>query len=196
MKFFFDDGDQDVGGHGTPDLRLHRVLAGCQKSLDAQVLLDPLEKQLDLPTALVQGGDGQGRQRHIVGQEDQGLARRRVFESHPAQMLWIVLADIKAIQSDALIANHTGGPVCGARVHPPGVHAAFGAGYEKRAALVKLEQPRKIQITAIHDVERARLDRQDIEHVDVPQLAVADMDESGNRPSQVQERVHLHGRLG
>jgi len=29
--------------------------------LDAQMLLDPLEEQLDLPSALVEGADGRGR---------------------------------------------------------------------------------------------------------------------------------------
>ena len=70
---------------GAPDLRLpdagikvshNRVLAGTQKALDAQVLLDPsfdvaqdrIEEQLDLPAALVQRGNGQGRQHRVVGQ--------------------------------------------------------------------------------------------------------------------------------
>ncbi len=42
----FDDGDQHVGRHGDPYLRLHCVLAGAEEGLDAQVLLDPLEEQL------------------------------------------------------------------------------------------------------------------------------------------------------
>lgn len=52
MELLFDDCDEHVGGHGTPDLRLHRVLAGAQKALGAQVLLDPLEEQVDLPLVL------------------------------------------------------------------------------------------------------------------------------------------------
>ena len=52
MQFFFDDSDEHVGGHGAPDLRLHRVLAGAKKFLDAQMLFDPFEEQLHLPTAL------------------------------------------------------------------------------------------------------------------------------------------------
>ena len=44
MKLLLDDSDQHVGGHGAPDLRLHRVLAGAQETLDAQVLLDPFEQ--------------------------------------------------------------------------------------------------------------------------------------------------------
>ena len=45
MQLFFDDSDQHIGGHGATDLRLHCVLAGTQKTLDAQVLFDPLEEQ-------------------------------------------------------------------------------------------------------------------------------------------------------
>ena len=87
MKLLFDDGDQHVGGHGAPDLRLYRVLAGAQESLDAQVLLDPFEEQLDLPAALVERSDRQRRQRRVVGQENQRLARLRILESNAPQML-------------------------------------------------------------------------------------------------------------
>ena len=43
--------------------------------LDAQVLLDPLEEQLDLPAALVERSDCQRRQSHVIGQEDECFAR-------------------------------------------------------------------------------------------------------------------------
>ena len=82
MKLLLDDDDQHVGGHGAPDLRLHRVLAGTQEAFDAQVLLDPLEEQLDLPAALVQGCNRQRRQRRVVGQEYQRLARLGVLEAN------------------------------------------------------------------------------------------------------------------
>ena len=51
MKLPLDDGDQHVGGHGAPDLRLHGILAVADETFDAQMLLDPLEEQLDLPTS-------------------------------------------------------------------------------------------------------------------------------------------------
>jgi hypothetical protein len=52
-------------------LPLHRVLARSQKAFDAQMLLDPLEKLLHLPAALIQRDDGQWRQRRVVGQKHQ-----------------------------------------------------------------------------------------------------------------------------
>ena len=71
MKLLLDDGNEHVGGHGAPDLRLHGVLARAKKSLDAQVLLELLEEQLDLPAILVQGCNGQWWQTGGVGQENQ-----------------------------------------------------------------------------------------------------------------------------
>ena len=69
MKFFFDNGDQHVSGDGAPDLRLHRILARAQKTLDAQMLLDPFEEQFDLPATLVQSSNGQGWQRRVSDQQ-------------------------------------------------------------------------------------------------------------------------------
>ena len=57
MQTFFCNGDQHIGANRNPDLRLHGVLAGAQKRLDAQVLLDPFEEQLDLPTLPVELGN-------------------------------------------------------------------------------------------------------------------------------------------
>ena len=53
-QLLLDDGDQDVGSHGAPDLRFHGVLAGAEEAFDAQVLLDPLEEQFDLPTTAIE----------------------------------------------------------------------------------------------------------------------------------------------
>ena len=62
MKLLFDNGNQNMRGYGAPDLRLHGVFAVAEKTLDAQVLLDPFEEQLDLPATLVQGRNGQSGQ--------------------------------------------------------------------------------------------------------------------------------------
>ena len=67
MKLLLDDGDEHIGRDGAPDLCLHRVLARAQKTLDAQVLLDPLEEQFDLPATLVERGNRQRWQHRDVG---------------------------------------------------------------------------------------------------------------------------------
>jgi len=195
LKLLFNNGDQHVGGHGAPDLRLDCVLARAQKTLDAQMLFDPLEEQFYLPATLVQRGDSQWWQSRVVGQEDQRLARFRILETDTPQMLGIILRHVKAVQRDRLIANHTCSPVGLGRVHAPGVHTAFRASHKEAACLMHFVQPGKVQIAAIHDVKGTGLDGQYIEYADIPHLAVVDMDERRNRTAQVQQRVHLHRRL-
>ena len=196
MKLLFDDGDEHVGGHGAPDLRLDRVFARAEKFFDAQVLLDPFEEQFDLPSLLVKGCDGQRRQDRIVGQEDQRLASVGVLEANSPQVLRIVLRNIETVHGDRLVAYHAGQAIDCGRVAAPGVHVAFGPGDEERAGLMHFVQPGEVQITAIHDVEGPRFDWQEVQYIDLVHLAVADMDECRNGTAQIQQRMHLDGGLG
>jgi hypothetical protein len=69
-----ENGDEQVGAHGDPDLRLHCVFAGAVEGLDSQVLFEPFEEQLDLPTCLIDFRDDDGLDLEVVGEEDQVLS--------------------------------------------------------------------------------------------------------------------------
>ncbi len=196
MKLLADDRDQYIDGHGAPDLCLHRILARAEKLFDAQVLLDPLEEQFDLPPAFVKRGDGERGQCCVVGQKHQRLARRGVFEPNAPHVLGVMLAGVKTIEPDALIADHARGPVDSVRVHAAGVHTTLGAREEEGPSLMYLVKPGKVQITTIHHVERPRLDRQDVQHIDVVHFAVADVDKGRNGPTQIQQGVQFDSGFG
>ena len=57
-------------------------------------------------------------------------------------------------------------------------------------------QALEIELTAVHHKEGARLRQRLVEHVDVVQLPVGDVDEGGDVAAQVDQRVQLDGRLG
>lgn len=196
MKLLFNNSDQHVSGNGAPDLRFHRVLAVPNETLDAQMLLDPFEEQLDLPAALVKHGNGQRGQGGVVGQKYQRLAGLRIFERDAPQLFGVVLRDIETIQRDALVADNAGIPVGRHRVHPARVHAALGSGHEECPSLMQREQPTEIQITAIHHVERAGFESQHVQHVDLVGLAVRDVDEGWNVAAQVEQRMQSDGCFG
>ena len=196
MKLLFNNGNQHVSRDGAPNLRFHRILAVADETLDTQMLLDPLEEQLDLPAALVQRGNRQRGQGGIVGQEYQCLAGFRVFETDAPQQLGVGLRGVEAVQCDALIADDAHAPVGRHRIHPVRIHAAFGPSHEESPRLMQREQPTEIQITAIHHIERTSFDGQHIQYVDLVGLAVRDVDEGGNVASQVEQRMQLDRRLG
>ena len=68
------------------------------------MLFDPFEKQLDLPAALVDLGDGERWQREVVGQEDQSMVEFFVVESDTPELLGVALLGIEAVEHDDLIA--------------------------------------------------------------------------------------------
>src|SRR3546814_17504723 len=65
--------DLHVDRDGDPDLRLHRIGRSAEERLDAQVLLDPSEEQLDLPALAIQGADRRGGQGELIGEQHDGL---------------------------------------------------------------------------------------------------------------------------
>ena len=196
MQALFRDGDQHVGGYGDPYLRLHSVLAGAKEHLDAQMLLDPFEKQLYLPTLTIEVGNQLGLQAKVVGQKNHALARV-VLDHHAAHRRRVILARIVGREHARLVAQHSRvDPVHRMRIASFEFRVALGASHEEGPGLVNHKQPREIQIAPVHQVERTRLQHQIVQHVDLVRLAVGDVNEAGNIAAQIQQRVQLDRRLG
>ena len=196
MQTFFRDRDQHVGGNGDPYLRLDRVLAGAEKNLDPQMLLDPFEEQLDLPALLVKRRDYVWLQCKVVGQKREALSGL-VLDHDATQRGRIVFARTRHRQHASLIADDIGrGAIDEVRITPCELRIAFGSRDEEGAHQVQFVQPPEIQIRAIHQVKRARFDRQFVEPLDVVSLPVGDVNKAGNRSFQIEQRMQFDCRFG
>ncbi len=160
------------------------------------MLLDPLEAQLDLPAALVQGSNGQCGQHGIVCQEHQRLAGFRVFETDAPQLLGIILRNVEAVKRNALVADDAFVPFGRARIQPVCIHAVLGSSHKERSDLMQCEQPTEIQIPTIHHIKRPGFEGQHIQHVDLVGLAVRDVNESRDVAAQIQQGMQLDRCLG
>ena len=195
MQAFLGNGDQHVCADRDPDLRLDRVLVGAIKRLDAQVLLDPFEEQLDLPALAIQVCNQLGFEGEVVGQKRDLLARL-VLDDHTSQRGGIVLAGIKEGQHTCLIAHDVrAGPVYGVGVTPLELGIGLGTGDEEGVGLMNHKQSLEIQVPTIEQVIGARLDVQQVQGVDLVGLAVADVNECGDGAAQVQQGVQFDSRL-
>src|ERR1035437_1082676 len=63
------DAQQQIGDHRGEDLQTDGILVGAEELADIEMLFDPPEQQLDLPAALVEGGDLDCGASKIVGEE-------------------------------------------------------------------------------------------------------------------------------
>ena len=195
-ELLLDDCYQDIAADGDPDLCPHSVLGSAVEAFYAQVLLDPLEEQFHLPSAPVQGANGQRRQRKLVGQEHQVLAGLGIAIADAAQVAGVVLGGIEAVKADGLVADKPRVAIHRRRVHAPCIEVLLGARDEESSGLIQRVEPLEVQVTPIHDVEGTGLDEQKVQYIDVVHLAVRDMDECGDRSPQIEQRVQLHGRFG
>ena len=196
MQFFPNDSDQCIDRHRDPDLRLDRIFRGTEKLLDTKMLLDPFEEQLDLPAAFVKSADGFWRQDHLIGEEDERLAGFRVAEADPAQMRGVILFGIEAIQRNRLVAEDANTALCLSRINSMSFEIRLGASDEEGTGQMQAMQAPEVDIATIHDVDRTGFRRQQIQRMHVVQFAVRDMDEAGDVASQIEQRMHLHRRLG
>lgn len=157
--------------------------------------LDPPEEEFDLPTILVQGGNRQRRQGCIVGQKDERLMGLGVLKKDTSQIGGIVLRELVLIQLYSLISNHARGPSGGARIDTSGVHISFCSRDKKCASLMHLVESGEIQVAAVHQIERSRLEEYTVKNVDLVHLAVIDVDKREDLPSQIQQIMRLDGGL-
>lgn len=136
------------------------------------MLLDPFERQLDLPAATIQVGNALRRQVEMIGQKDQPLALG-IFDADAPERRGEMLLSIEAGQRPQLVAEDAGRTVRGPGVASRKAQIRLSSHHEEAACLVQAMPPGEIEITAIHEVERPRL---------------------GNK--QVEQRMQLDGRLG
>ncbi len=159
------------------------------------MLFDPFEKQFYLPATAVKVGNALRRQAEMIGQKDQGLAFG-IFDFYASDRRWKMLQRIKARQRSQLIAKDTGGAVCRLGVSSREARIGLGSRHKETARLVQAMQSGKVEIAAIHDIERPSLWNNLVENVHVVQLAIADMDETGDVAPQIEQRVQFDGGLG
>ena len=127
FELFLDDRHQHVDADGDPDLCSHSVLRGAVETLDSQMLLDPFEEQLHLPSTFVQRADRQRRQRELIGQEHQYLACLGVAEADAPKVGRVAFGGVVTVERDGLVADQSGAAIHWRRVHTARIEVSLGA---------------------------------------------------------------------
>jgi len=196
IQFLFEYRDQYVNAHGNPDLRFDRVGRCTEKAFDPEILFDPLEEEFDLPAAFVEQGNSQRRQCKVVCQVYKEALRLEIEIPDAAQPIWISFLTVEDFQTNDLIGAHPRRGIHLLRLHSHILQGAFGSNNEESAKILERMKALEIQISPVHDIKGPRLDGNQIEGMDVVQLAIADMDEAGYGAPQIQQRMQLDGPFG
>ncbi len=190
------DQHQQIGTDGHPDLRLHSIDRVAKEMLDGQVLLEPLEEQLDLPAVFVDCGNRQCWPVVKVGEKYQMLASLWIPKRHAAQPLGIAELGLRRGQQDRLI-----GPQPGLRVdlsggNPCRAQIVLGANDKADLLTVQGKEPLEIQVTPIDHQNRASRQADGIEQAHIVHLASGNADEHRDGAAQVHDHMRFDSGLG
>lgn len=103
MEPLFRDGNEHVDADGNPYLCFDGIGRCAAERFDSQVLLDPLEKQLDLPALFVDIGHCLSGKEEYIGEEDETLPGFRVHVGDTPQGLRIESSGFLSSEKDCLI---------------------------------------------------------------------------------------------
>jgi hypothetical protein len=140
--------EQKQGDERGPYLNLQG--AGADKGFNAQVLFEGLEKQLDLPAAFVDLGDGGGSEMTMIGEKDQGALVLLIPDLDAAREQVALLAGQLVEEGDQVALD---GSALGDRAVFQ--HAVIGvvlyAGDEEDALPVEGGEPVVVVVAAVED---------------------------------------------
>lgn len=178
-QLLFDDCDQHVSGDRGPDLDFDRIGRRSEETLDAQVLSDPLEEQLDLPSLLVDGGNNGRRNLKIIGEEDKSLVDVGRVKADAPQRSGKLFRTLFAAQHDRLIRSNN--RWCDQRRG----NAVGGTGGSAWLSTRSRPSPdadgiaAKIDVASVHDNKATGFEYHMIEHVRVMSFDIGDVEQYG-----------------
>ena len=189
----FQDQDRD---QCCPNLHLDRIGRGPDKGLDPQVLLQGLEKNLNLPALLVNRGDGGCAQFQVVGQEHDLLILDRVVDDHVPQEMRAGLLAENTAQADEII--HEDLPASGrlAVINDLKQGVAFDPANEIYPLLAPFAEQRVIRETPVYRQDRARGKVEAPGNPDLVGQGVRDPRKHRQIAVVIQEQVDLDCALG
>lgn len=191
MEFFLHDGDEHIYREGDPDLSQDCILGGAIEGLDSQMLFEPTEEELHLPTAAIQFGHCDCGYREVVGKEGKTLSCFLVEKFDKTQFVRIVPMGVVVDKSDCLIASQPGIAIHWPGVEPPIAGIALCPGEEEGRLIGNVVQTFEVEIAPIEDIERSDFDGKQVQYIHVVNFSRSNVHPTGDIPSQIEQRMGL-----
>ena len=196
LEVMLNDTDETVGDDGNMDLNTYRIVALSPERLDLKVLLDPFEKQFDLPPVFIKEGNVFGCKVEVVRVvSERTMQIRSIVDDTPdlARVLLFVLLlreDNGLITQDVVLSFKnvfTGNDFI--------FRALLLADDKEGSGHSNLVKPGKVKVASVKDIARQRLVCEPVHSIDIMHVGIGDSVEYGNFCDDVHLSVDLDARL-
>lgn len=196
LEIVFDDTNDAVGDNRNVYLDTDSILRFSPKGFDSEVLFNPLEKQLNLPSVLVQKCNILGCEVEIVCVIGEGsLELRRIINDSPDRNRIIPFVPFSC-KSNCLISENV---VLSVKNIFPVFDFIVGiellAYDEECSVLLNDEEPCKVKVTSVKHIARKRFVYKPIHGVDIMDFCSGDSVEYRYFRNDINLRVYPDSRL-
>lgn len=196
FEFVFVDGNKAIGDNGDVYLYSHSVLAVAPDTFDAEMLLEPFEEKLDLPSVTVKQGDVLRRKVKVVGVVHKGASEVCSVVDNPSQFRRVVASVTLSCESDGLVKENSVLPVKHIfSVDNLNFRFPFLPDNEERTAEMFREKPCEVEIPTVEDVAGVGLVANPVHSLVVADFGVGDSVEYRDFGDDVNLRMYLDSRL-
>ena len=197
LAVVLNDGDKAVCDNRNINLYSHCILGRAPKREHSEMLFYPPKEEFHLPTLLVQQGDVFCLEGEVVGQERERPLKVRSVVNYPPQLGGILLLGLIARQAYRLVKKYV---VLAVQQVLTSNHLVVESGLLsddiERVDEVDLEQPRKVKVSLVEDVERKRLVRNVIHRIHIMDFSFRNMNVGRYLGHHVKQRVDFDSSLG
>ena len=182
---------QKVVTDGYPYLCEECIHSRSIEGFDVQVLLDPFEKYLNLPSFAIEFSDGYRLQSVVVGQEPIDCTVPKVFIDNELGIVGLLPGGIIANKLDCLVGDKSGLRINLSALQNFILHVVLGPSNEPRMRLMEMGVERiKLDIALIHEIISVRLHRDLLNYLRIVNRGLCKADECRNGTVQVNQRMH------
>ena len=106
IEVMLDDGNETIGDDGNVNLYADCILGFSPESFDLEVLFDPFEKQLHLPSVFIEQGDVLRTEKEVVRVVYEAATQLRSIIDNPSDSSGIFLLVFLLREADTLVFKH------------------------------------------------------------------------------------------
>ena len=196
LEVVFDGGNETVCDDGDVYLYSYRIFRLTPESFDLEMLLNPFEKKLHLPSILIEENDFFRLEIEVVRVVDEASVQlRSVVDNAPDDTRILFLVRLFG-EADTLVFKHV---VCtiedALAVDNFIFRLAFLSDDKEGSEHIDSIESGKVKVSSIKDIASQRLICKPVHRVDIMHLGIGDSVEYGNLRDDVNLGVDLDARL-
>ena len=197
LEVVLDDGNKAIGDDGNVNLYADSVLGFSPESFDLKVLLYPFEKQLHLPSVLIEQGNILCLEDVVVRVVYKAAMQFRGIIDNPSYRSGILLLVFLLRKADALVFEHV---VCPFKyafpVNDLVSRLPLLPDNEERSENIDSIEPGEVKVASVKHIARQRLVCEPVHRVDIMHLGIGNSVEYGYLSNDVNLSMDPDTRLG